>query len=465
MRAERRRSRGQALVALGTVLVLGVTFVVLARAGPRRPRPPLAGTATSGAWVCPHGGGAGWRATLTLANPGDRSATARVTELATRPPESSRTIEVPPGATVRLPVAADERSSATYVEYFGAWIGAGWVTTTATPADGIAAEPCADEAGRRWLVPDGTTEQREDAFVILTNPFDAPAVVDVAVHSPDRAPVRDSAWTDLVVRPRRSIALRLNDKLEGEPVASADVVVSVGRVVAASLGVSGDDRIRSSLGVARTSAGAILPVIGGSGQAELIVTSLSDASIRIAATALTDEPPRPAGGLTDQEHAPLASRAYPVPVDAGPAAIRAFVLDGETAATALRALGPGSDLGATAGASSSAPAWVVFPATGAASAEPMLVLANDGDEGVVVTLEPLAGEGGTAAAPLTVEVPAHGAAAVPPGFLSTSPDAAVLVRTQDGGAVVALSASVTPVAGRGGGGAFALSLGVPVPAA
>jgi hypothetical protein len=463
MRVERRRaSRGQGLLALATVLVVAGSFALLARAGPRPPRPATPpGGATTGAWVCPHGGGSGWSATLTLANPGERSATARLTELGERGPEPPRTVEVPAGATVRLPVAADERSSATYVEYFGTWIGAGWVVTAGPAGDGVAAEPCADEPGRRWIVPDGSTEQREDAYLILTNPFDAPAVVDVAIHSPDHAPVRDSAWTDLVVRPRRSIALRLNSKLEGEPVASADVEVSVGRIVAASLGITDGDTIRGSLGVPAPSAGGILPLIGGSGQAELIVTSLSDGSIRLAATELSDEPPRPAGGLTDQEHGPLAARAYAVPVDTGPTAIRAFVLDGGMAATALRALGPGSDLGATAGAATPAASWLVLPATASTGAEPALVVVNDGDEAVVVTLEPLAGEGGTAA-PLTLDVPAHGAAAVPQAFLASTLDVAVLVRA-DAGDVVALAASSTAVDGRRGG-AFALALGVPLPA-
>ncbi|HET9671649.1 MAG TPA: DUF5719 family protein [Actinomycetota bacterium] len=446
---------------MATAAGLTLSLWFLARAGANEPAPAVGGRAPSGAWVCPHGGGRGWTASLFLANPGPDDSTARLTELGSKAPETSTEIEVPPGQTVRVPVTAADRGSATVVEYFGGWMGAGWVTGSAGRAEGIAAEPCADEASRRWFVADGSTRQEEDSFVVIANPFDAPAVLDVAIHSPDRAPVRDSEWTDLVVRPRRSVALRLDRKIEGETVAAVDLEVSVGRVAAASLVVGDDTRIRSALGSTATSAGTILPVIGGSGQVELIVFSVSDASIRFAATELSDEPPRPAGGLTGQDHGPLAAQAYAVPVDAGPAAVRVFPLDDASVAGALRALGPGEDLGSTAGDTAPAPTWLVFPALDRGPAEPSLVLVNDGDDAAVATLELLVGDGGTAAAPITVDVPPHAAAAVPPGFLASSPGSAVLVRS-DGGDLVALASSSAP-AGRREGGAYALSVGVPVP--
>jgi hypothetical protein len=85
---------------------------------------------------------------------------------------------------------------------------------------------------------------------------------------------------------------------------------------------------------------------------------------------------------------------------------------------------------------------------------------NGGDVDVEVTAELLAPEDGTAAAPVTVQVPAHSAAAVPTEFWASAPDAAMLIRAEEG-AVVALAASTSQAAG--GGGAFALSMGVPLP--
>ncbi|HEX6399146.1 MAG TPA: DUF5719 family protein [Actinomycetota bacterium] len=462
MRRERARARGQAFVATSTVVVIATALSLLAAAGRDRPAPARGGLAPSGSWTCPHGGDDAWVTSVFLANPGPADSTARLTGLGERAPRPAVTVEVPAGETVRVPTDATGRGDATFVEYFGGWIAAGWVTTSAAPRDGVAAEPCASGASRRWFVADGSTLQDQDSYVVIANPFDAPAVLDVAIHSPERAPVRDSAWTDLVVRPHRSVALRLDTKLEGEAVAAVDLEVSVGRVVAASLGVQDETKIRSALGSTETATGAILPAIGGSGQAELIVFSVSSGSIRLQATELSDEPPRPAGGLTAQEQGPRAAQAYAVPVDAGPSAVRLFVLDQAEALGALRALGPGEDLGSTGGAATPESTWIVLPATlGGEAPEPSLVLVNDGDQPVTARLELLGSAGGTAAAPITVRVRPHGAAAVPPDFLASAPGGAVLVRADDG-ELVALGASSVPVAARAGG-AYALSLGVPVP--
>jgi hypothetical protein len=80
---------------------------------------------------------------------------------------------------------------------------------------------------------------------------------------------------------------------------------------------------------------------------------------------------------------------------------------------------------------------------------------------VVATAELLPQEGGTAAAPVTVRVPAHGTAAVPPDLWLSGPGAAILVRAE-GGSLVALAASTSHARGRVD--AFALSMGIPVPA-
>jgi hypothetical protein len=127
---------------------------------------------------------------------------------------------------------------------------------------------------------------------------------------------------------------------------------------------------------------------------------------------------------------------------------------------ALRGLGPGEDLGATAGAATVSDSWLVLPATSGVSPSPGAVVVNNGDGDVVATVELLPSAGGTAAAALTVQVPAHSAAAVPPELWASAPDAALLIRT-DGGDVVALAASTS--GGARGGDAFALSMGVPLP--
>jgi hypothetical protein len=450
-----RPVRGQALFAVASVVVLVGAMAWLDRSGPQAPAALAPGTATSGAWICPHGGSSGLSVALSLANPGSTTVKARITELGSDAVGSPESYDVPAGSTLRIDEVPEDRGASTYVEYFGGWIGAGWVAST---DDGVAAEPCAADAAQRWFLADGTTQLDEEAFVIVANPFAVSAVMDVVLYTSDTPPIRQSEWTDLVIPARRSIALHLNTMSKGEPVVAAVLDVSVGRVAAASLGVSDRTKVRSALGWSEPTTKATFPMMQGSGQAELLLLSTGGGSIRFGATALSEDQPSPAGGLTEQEHGPASARAYPIPVEPGPVAIDLFTLENAPIVGALRARGPGEDLGATAGAVTASDAWLVLPAIARDPTTPGAVLANAGDSEVVVTVELLPREGGTAPAPVTVQVPAHSATAVPPEFWAFAPDAAMLVRSE-GGPVVALAASTS-----GEADAFALSLGVPFPA-
>jgi hypothetical protein len=452
-----RPVRGQALFAVASVVFLVGAMAWLDRSGTKAPAPLPPGTAASGAWFCPHGGGSDLSVALYLANPGSTTVRARVTELGSDPAKAPESYDVPGGSTVRIDQVPKDRGAATYVEYFGGWIGAGWVAST---DEGVGAEPCAADAARRWFLVDGTTQLGEEAYVIVANPFAVAAVMNVILYTSDRAPIRDSEWTDLVVPARRSTALHLNTKVEGEPVVAAAIEVSVGRVAAASLGVSDRTKVRSALGWTEPTAKATFPLMQGSGQIELLLLSTGGESIRFGATALSEGQPRPAGGLTEQEHAPAAARTYAIPVEPGPVAIDLFTLEHAQVIGALRARGPGEDLGATAGAIAASGSWLVLPATSLGPATPGAVLVNDGDTDVVATVQLLPHEGGTAAAPVTVRVAAHSAAAVPREFWASAPGAAMLVRSE-GGPLFALAASTS--GGSGGAQGYALSMGVPFP--
>jgi hypothetical protein len=449
-------ARGQALFAVVSVAFLVVAMTWLDRVGPKAPAPIGAGSAPSGEWICPHGGGPGISVALFLANPGTDTVTARVTQLGARAPSRPTDLDVPPGSTVRVNLEPDERGAATAVEFFGGWIGAGWVSFTDA---GVAAEPCAAEASQRWYLPDGSTELGEDSSVILANPFSRDAVLDVVLYTADQPPIRESSWTELVVPARRSVALRLGSMVKGEPVVATTIDVSVGRVAAASLVVSDRTTVRSSLGWTVPASEAIFPAMKGSGQAELVLLSAAPGSIRFGATALSEDEPRPAGGLTEREHPPTSARAYAVPTDAGPSAVQLFTLGEAPVAGAFRVLGPGVDLGATAGAVAPSDAWIVLPASAQTPAEPGAVLVNETDADVWATVELLPQESGTAAASVTVQVPAHGAAAVPVDAWASAPGSALLIRAD--GPLVALAATTSR--GSPGADAFALSMGVPLP--
>jgi hypothetical protein len=449
-------ARGQTLFALASVAFLVVAMSWLDRIGPKAPAPMEAGTAPSGAWICPHGGGPDVGVALFLANPGATTVTARVTQLGAEAPAPPTALDVPAGSTIRVNLPPVERAAATSVEFFGGWIGVGWVAFT---DGGVAAEPCAPAASQRWYLADGSTELGEDSSVIIANPFSSPAVLDAVLYTADRAPIRESEWTELVVPARRTIALHLNSVVKGEPVVAVTIETSVGRVAAASLVVSDGTTLRSALGWTEAASSAIFPMMKGSGQTELLILSTASGSIRFGATALSEEEPRPAGGLTEREHGPTAARAYAIPGDSGPSAVRLFTLDGAPVAGALRAFGPGVDLGATGGALAAADAWVLLPASAQIPADPGAVLVNDGDADVVATVELLPKAGGTAAASVPVRVPAHGAAAVPPDLWASAPGSALVIHAD--GPIVALAATTSR--GSPDADAFALSMGVPLP--
>jgi Family of unknown function (DUF5719) len=450
-------ARGQALVAIGTVVGLVVTLAWFGRIGPKAPEPLPVGRTPSGAWLCPHGGASGTSVSVYLGNPGTAPVRARITRLGTEAPDAMEAVDVPAGSTLRIDSTPEARGASTYVEFFGGWLGAGWVLST---EDGVAAEPCAAAAARRWYLADATTQLGEEAFVVIANPFDAPAVLDAVLYTADRAPIRDSDWTDLVVPARRSIELHLNTKVEGEPVVAVTLDVTVGRVAAATLGVTDRTKLRSALGETELATGGLFPEMQGAGQTELVVLSTAERATRFGVTELSEEPPRPAGGLTEQEHGPAAARAYAIPVGEGPTALRLFTLEDARVAGALRARGPGDDLGSTGGVTVPATAWLLLPAVPRSGATPGAVLVNDGDADVAATVTMLPAGDGTAAAPVTVEVPAHSAVAVPSDLWSSAPDAALVVRA-DGGPIVALAASTSRVPGGGDG--YALSMAVPLP--
>ena len=53
--------------------------------------------------------------------------------------------------------------------------------------------PARRSASHTWYATDNTTEQGQDAYLVVMNPFDAQAVFDVVLYTQDRAPIRSSA--------------------------------------------------------------------------------------------------------------------------------------------------------------------------------------------------------------------------------------------------------------------------------
>ena len=264
----RMRARGQGILTLalvGVVVVLAVTFD---RLGPKEP-----GVATEPASRHPGCGSVHTvaapigRPSVYLANPGDVEVQARVTSMGSERSQSSESVVGParePRSASQTP--AHERGSSTYVEYFGGWVSAGWVTHGASGEAGIGAEPCAPAPARTWFSTGVSTGQDEQGYLIVMNPFATDAVFDVALFfAPPRSPGRDSELTDVTLAPGRSMAIKLNPYGEGEAAMGVAMEVSSGRVAAATTVVSANRGITSVLASTETARTVYLPDGPGGG--------------------------------------------------------------------------------------------------------------------------------------------------------------------------------------------------------
>jgi len=450
-------------VAALVVLVLLVGGAAYAdREFAPEPGPGTDGPARSGAWFCPTGGGPeGWEVFLQVANPGDRPATLHVRTLGSGRPQPAETFEVDPGAFLQIPVEGRGRGRSHVVEWFGQWVGVGWLAHAGGGEGGVAAEPCAPTAGARWLLPDGTTETEGDHdYVVVMNPFAREAVLSLSLLSERREPVLQGDLTDVILRPFRSVAFELNEVVLGERTVATLVEVSVGRVAAATLGVSGTGGIRSALGYLGTpDADLVFPGGADSGRTELPVMSApSGGGSRVTLTGdllLTDEaPPQEVPGLADASIPDGSARTFPA-TTSGPSSLR-LEAGGGPVATVRRTFGTASDQGAVTGARP-ADSWLVMPAVAGAPANPGMVLANPGPEPVEVTLRYL--EPGPQEE-LTVSVPPEATVQVPAAFLFLAPEAGVWAQSGTGTFVVA---SVSYSLGAEGQATYAVALGIPVP--
>lgn len=455
------RGRSQGIVA---ILLLGLLVVgagAADRLGKAEPAPPPADAPRSSIWICPHGGGVDWTGFLSFGNPGPTDVQVRLSAIGDRGPVRSDSFSVPAGRSVVQEIDASGRNSATYVEVFGGWVGAGWLIRAEDPDHGTGTEPCVATAGREWHTADATTEQGEDAYLIVTNPFASAAVFDVALFSPDRPPLRDTSWSDVELAPGTSVSMKVDTKLLGEPAVSATVDVKAGRVAVASLGVSEDGGVRSVIGAQSLSHVWYLPVAAGSGSVMLNVGVPGEDEIRFSAGLLSQEIEQAAGGLEAVSQAAQSARGYPI-VTAGASSVVVEVQEQRDAVVALRAQGPSGDDAATGGAVAPGPAWVVPTTVVDRPSFPGIVLVNAGTQPVQATVRLLPpGEGaGPEREIVVVDVPAGVAVGVPARFLAGSPQSSALV-TADGD-LIALGASTS--GGIRGPAQYGLTLGLPVPA-
>jgi len=454
--------KSQSLVAiLVPVLLLGGAVYAERELTPRTFDPAPEVQATSGAWFCPHGGGReGWEVELQVANPGERTASIRVLSLGQDKPGEPETFEVPPGEYVRIPVPPRGRERSSMVQWFGQWVAVGWLAHAGGGEGGVAAEPCAPAAGGPWYLPDGTTDvEGDDDYLIVMNPFAREAVFSISLLSERKEPVRHGSLTDVVLRPFRSAAFNVHDVVLGEPTVSALVEVSVGRVAAATLGVSGTGGIRAALGYLGQPADTLtFPGGDDAGRTDLVVMSAGTtddgARVSLEGDILGEGEPQAFAGLADASIPAASARTFTA-TTSGATSVR-WTVTGEDVAAVRRTFGVVSDQASVTGAQP-ASSWIVLSAVAGEPSNAGLVLANPGTEPAVVTLTFLAPG---PAEQVTVTVPAGSTIAAPKGFLQAAPEAGVSA-TATSGTFIPATASYS--LGQEGFATYAVALGIPIP--
>jgi hypothetical protein len=456
-----------ALITAGAVAAGGV--VMERRLGPRAPAPVTRSDEVSGAWYCPHGGGEGWRAWVTVANPSPRPTQVRLTTWTGSTPQRAAEI-LQPGTHRRVEVPAGQMAAATVVEFLGAPAAAGTVVTR--PEDqggGVAAEPCLERAGTRWYVPEASTLRGETSSLVVHNPFVTDAVVDVALLSATRL-LRPGKLKGIVLPPGQVRAVDLGRFALGEGALTPVVAAPLGRVVVGGVTTSAGG-LRATSAVPEPSTRWILPG-AGDGSGVLVVTApeghpapiharaqtadaesaLLDLETVAAGTAVGfDEGAREAGMVVEADGpAPfLAARrltaARPPPQ---PEPRRGARGGGKGGQEEEEPPPPAPvDVAATAGAAAPDEAWVVLPPVVPAGGTAVVLLQNPGTRPAEVEVIPLGTEG--RGEPQAVEVLPRTTVRV-----ELAQPAAALVRARSG-AVVASGAGL-------GERSYALAAGVPL---
>lgn len=450
--------RGQWFVALVVVAVVAAAGVTLQNIGPAPATGSLTpGSAPSGEWYCPHGGGEGWSVSVSVANPGNEAVQVRVSTFGESGPGKIEPFSLAAGASRQVRVPAVDRGAATTVAFFGGWVGAGWAAVAGGQESGVAAEPCSAAAGTSFLTPDNSTaDKTQNAFVIVMNPFPAEAVVSLSLYS-EKGPVQQtgSALTDFLIKPEHTHAFRLNDFSLDDTTLGVRVQARAGRVAVASLGISSSDGgVRSSIGVPTSSKQWILPGGKDGNRAALAMLNVGSGSDELQAILYGESAELTAAGANGQSVERQSAVTFPV-VTTSPSTIVLHASESQTVA-ARRTFGIDGDEGSTMGATSFGTDWVVMPAVGPEPSEPRLLLTADQDSKVTLTL--LGPEGVvTSPAPIIVTVPASRTVLAPVDFTNANPAAPVLVHAESGSVVPVFAAYSQDRAG------YAVSSGIQMP--
>lgn len=390
-----RGGRGPAPRLLGVAIlaaVMAASGVFLDRTDIDRTPVGEEASLRTGAWFCPHGGSAGWRGWIVLANPGDRAVRVRTTSITSTGAPQVTSFSVGPRRQLYREVPATEPGAGTQVEFFGGWVGVAALTATSADRPAIAAQRCAGAPHGEWFLLDAPTARDQTAYVVVMNPFAAAAAVDVVLRTEERS-VAPGTLTPFVVPAGRSISIRLNDFVIlgfGERTLAVHVVPKVGRVVVGGLGVS-PGSIRSEIGLPAPQMGWSFAA-KGSGDWTIPLMSPGPVGAELSFVAQGKAGQQLLPDLSDVTLEPEGVRTFALDFEAQEGALVRSINGRPVVATA-RLTGSGNDGVTINGAARSYRRWLVLPALPPTGGTASLVVSNPGLEHARVTVE-LLGEAG-----------------------------------------------------------------------
>ena len=308
------------LVAVAAALVLAVG--ALPATSP--PATPATGDPYSARWVCPLL--AGQSTTVTVANVGSATATLQTAVRASKKPAPPASKTLAAGVTQQLPLQP-KQDGYVQVEAFSAPV--------VVSADGLG---CAPGPSNRWWLPASDTRQGIDTTVVVANPNNEPAVVDLVPHVTAGSLPPEK---EVFVPPKSAVTRQLGDVATTGLKPSIEVVARAGRVVAgAAVRRTGtkEPALLPAQGALRPAWWFAGGLSGGGRQSYLLVTNPNPARLQLTVEITTSKgtfkPPGPFeepianGGTAELGIPPLDVR--------GPFAVKVRSRDGAAFAATMR---------------------------------------------------------------------------------------------------------------------------------
>jgi Family of unknown function (DUF5719) len=318
----RRSSLGLAgtLVAVAAVLVLAVNALPSARP----PATPAAADPYSARWVCPLL--PGQTTPVTIANVGNATASLRTTVRETGTKSDPATKDLAGGATQRLSLQPEK---------------AGFVQVEAFSAPVVVSAPglgCAPGPGNRWWLPASDTRFGSDTRVIIANPDNQPAVVDLVPHLTSGSIRPDDR--EVFIQPGEAVVRALGDEAPAGLKPSIEVIARAGRVVAGAAVSTGgkEPTLLPAQGAAQPAWSFAGGVSGGGRQAQVLVINPNpnplQVDVRVTTAKATFRPPGEFGEPI--ANGGTAELAIPTLDVKGPFAVHVRSVNGAAFVAALR---------------------------------------------------------------------------------------------------------------------------------